>query len=140
MRHHKSGRLPVRHKSVVFSLSLAQAQQRRSCLGVSLPSRSSPFIRRTRSCGQVQRKSTFSLSFTHSFPLSFSFWFCSRFYSFSPSRSLALSPPPSPSTSLSLPLLSKHCLFHMARIMSGEAKREETRLTIRMGTLTEGFK
>lgn len=58
------------------------------------------------------------------------------------SRLLILSLPLSLAVPLqvSLPLLSKHRLLHMARIMSGEAKREETRLTIRMGTLTEGFK
>lgn len=41
----------------ILTVSLAQAQQRQSCLSDSLPSFSSPFIRSKSSCSQVQRQS-----------------------------------------------------------------------------------
>lgn len=59
--HHKSRRLPVRHKSVVLSLSLWHRHNKDSLVRVPPHPHPHPFIRSTSSCGQVQRQSTFSL-------------------------------------------------------------------------------
>lgn len=136
MQHHNSGRLPVRHKSVMFavSLSLTHMLNKDSLVWMS-PSLLYPHHSLEAQAAVVRFKdNVHSLSFSHSFiPCVFFFQVCSCSCSPLPST---LSVP----LQVSLSLFSKHCLFHIARIMSGEAKREETRLTIRRGTLTEGFK
>lgn len=137
-QHHKSGRLPVRHESVAFSLPLWH-RRNKDCLVCVSPPRSLHHSLEAQAAVVRFKDNLNSLSFSHALiPLSFFFffWFSLIFNHFLP---LCSTPSLSP-LSLSFSLLSKQCFLHMAQIMSGGAKREETRLTIRRGTLTEGFK